>query len=296
MEDKANSGRPKKPIYSTITTVKEERPASPGRARLYDIIFQADTPSGKAFDIALLLLIVLSVLVVMLDSVEEIKAEYGFWFYICEWIFTVLFTIEYGLRLFAVRKPSRYALSFFGVVDLLAVLPTYISLFIAGAQTLLVIRVFRLLRIFRVFKLTRFMGEAHMLTEAMKASRHKIIVFLGVVMSMVLIMGTLVYLLEGPQRGFTSIPRSVYWAIVTMTTVGYGDIAPQTIAGQTIAAFMMILGYGIIAVPTGIVTVEIAQVKTGEATEAVQPTCHCGLDDHGEDAIYCRRCGNKLEK
>jgi voltage-gated potassium channel len=296
MENKSNRSEPKQPIYTPITTADEERPTTPLRAKIHDIIFLADTPSGKTFDVALLILIVLSILIVMLDSVEEISSQYGLIFYALEWLFTVLFTAEYILRLSAVRKPSRYALSFFGIVDLLAVVPTYLSLFFAGAQTLLIIRVLRLLRIFRVFKLTRFMGEAQMLTVAMKASRHKIIIFLGVVMSLVLILGTLVYLIEGPSRGFTSIPRSVYWAIVTMTTVGYGDIAPQTVAGQTIAAFMMILGYGIIAVPTGIMTVEIAQARGGDAGEPQITTCHCGLDDHTDDALFCRHCGNKLQK
>ncbi|MDP8223135.1 MAG: ion transporter [Candidatus Lernaella stagnicola] len=276
----------------TIRTQSEEKPPSPWRARLHEIIFEADTPLGKAFDILLFILIILSVFAVMLESVSWLRADYGRILYLIEWAFTILFTIEFILRLICVRRPSAYATSFFGVVDLLAVLPTYLSLVIAGTQTLLIIRVLRLLRVFRVFKLTRYLGEARLLTTALKASRHKIVVFLWTVLTAVIIMGSLMYLVEGEASGFTSIPRGVYWAVVTMTTVGYGDIAPQTILGQTIAAFIMILGYAIIAVPTGIVSAELIQhVKTQTNTQACP---NCSAEGHDDDADYCKFCGSKL--
>ena len=280
------------PRWAARAASGEERPLTPRRALWYDIIFEADTPAGKAFDVALLLLIVLSVAAVMLESVEAVRLRAGALLLGLEWTFTVIFTFEYIARLVCVRRPSRYALSFFGIVDLLAILPTYLSIFFAGSHALLIIRVLRLLRTFRVFKLTRFMGQASMLASALKSSREKIIVFLGAVLSTTLIMGSLMYLVEGPENGFTNIPRSVYWAIVTMTTVGYGDIAPQTIVGQIIASFMMILGYGIIAVPTGIVTVELAEAARGNADTVRCPSCDCG--GHDPDAVYCRRCGTAL--
>jgi len=281
-----------RPVLSSIRTSKEEKPLSARRARLHEIIFEADTPAGKAFDVVLLVSIVLSVVAVMLDSVSGIQERYGGLLYGIEWFFTILFTIEYLLRLGSVLHPSRYALSFFGVVDLLAVIPTYLSLAIAGAQTLLVIRIIRLLRIFRVFKLTRYLGEARLLTTAMKSSLHKIVVFLFGVLTVVVIMGTLMYLIEGPASGFTSIPRGVYWAIVTMTTVGYGDIAPVTILGQAIAAFVMILGYAIIAVPTGIFSVELVQAIRQPVSTKACPGC--SADGHDSDAVYCKYCGTKL--
>jgi len=280
------------PRWSARATASEERPLTPKRALWYDIIFEADIPAGKVFDVSLLLLIILSVVAVMLESVEGIRAEAGGLLLGVEWAFTVIFTFEYIARLVCVRHPSRYALSFFGIVDFLAILPTYLSLFFAGTHALLIIRVLRLLRTFRVFKLTRFMGQATMLAVALKSSREKIIVFLGAVLSITLIMGSLMYLVEGSENGFSSIPQGVYWAIVTMTTVGYGDIAPQTILGQVIASFMMILGYGIIAVPTGIVTVELAEAARG-SREVV--TCgSCGTKGHNADAAFCRRCGAPL--
>ena len=262
------------------------------RGRLHEIIFEAETPLGRTFDVVLLMAILLSVLVVMLDSVEPIQVRYGHLLDILEWIFTVLFTIEYLARLVAVTKPFRYARSFFGLVDLLSILPTYLSLMLVGAESFLVIRILRLLRVFRVFKLVRYIGEASQLTDALRASRPKIIVFIGAVFTMVVIMGTVMYLVEGREHGFTSIPRSIYWAVVTLTTVGYGDIAPKTVLGQTIASFIMILGYGIIAVPTGIVTAEITQQKVRGTTRKACPGC--GKEGHDEDADYCKFCGDPL--
>jgi voltage-gated potassium channel len=259
---------------------------------MYEVIFEAETPAGKAFDVALLLFIVMSVVAVMLDSVPSIRSRHGQLIRVVEWGFTIAFSIEYVLRLVCVRRPWRYALSFYGVVDLLAVLPTYLSLVFAGAQTLLVIRALRLLRVFRVFKLTHFLGEARMLSVAIQASLHKIIVFLGTVLSLVLVIGTLMYLIEGPENGFTSIPESVYWAIVTMTTVGYGDIAPRTVVGRALAAGVMILGYAIIAVPTGIVSVELSQARRKAFTARACPSC--GSEGHDPDAEFCKRCGANL--
>lgn len=263
------------------------------RLKAYEVIFEADTPAGKAFDVLLIAAILVSVVVVMLDSVEEIAATYRVPFRRAEWFFTALFTVEYVLRLFAVRRPSSYALSFFGVVDLLAVLPTYLSLLIPGGQYLIVIRILRVLRVFRVLKLAHYMGEAHVLIQALRQSRFKITVFLFTVMTVVVVVGALLYLIEGAEAGFTSIPRSVYWAIVTLTTVGYGDIAPLTPVGQTLAAMVMILGYAIIAVPTGIITVELSQASRGKPPEMV--CSGCGSRGHDTDARHCKQCGRKLE-
>jgi len=282
----------KKSFIRPILTASEQKPLSPWRGRLHEIIFEAHTPAGKAFDVALLLAIVLSVIAVMLESVESVRVQYGGLLQGIEWFFTIVFTIEYVLRLITVLHPSRYATSFFGLVDLLAVVPTYISLFVAGAQTLLVIRIIRLLRVFRVFKLTRYLGEARYLTIALRSSRHKVVVFLATVLTLVVIIGTLMYLIEGPTNGFTSIPRSVYWAVVTMTTVGYGDIAPKTVFGQTLAAFVMILGYAIIAVPTGIVSAELVQVSRKQQSPEVCPGC--GAEGHDQDADFCKHCGTRL--
>ncbi len=262
------------------------------RARLHEIIFEAETPFGKAFDVSLLVAIVLSVVVVCLETVAEVRAVYGARLRAAEWLFTIVFTIEYLLRLACVGRPWRYARSFFGVVDLLAIVPTYLSLAVAGTQSLIVIRALRLLRVFRVLKLAHFVGEARLLHAALRASSRKIIVFLGGVMTVVLIVGALMYLVEGAENGFTSIPQSVYWAIVTMTTVGFGDVVPQTVPGKILASAVMILGYGIIAVPTGIVTVEIAgALKHSTRTESCQ---ECGAEDHASDAEFCKYCGTKL--
>ncbi|MBL6444884.1 ion transporter [Fulvivirga sp. 29W222] len=263
------------------------------RVYLHEVIFEADTYEGKAFDVILLVAILLSVIAVMLESVSEIKAEYGETLYIIEWFFTALFTIEYIARLIVVTKPWRYAISFFGIVDLLSILPTFLSLVLVGAQSLLVIRSIRLLRVFRVFKLARFLGEATQLTSALKASRPKIIVFIGGVFAMTVVLGTAMYLIEGGENGFTSIPKSIYWAVVTLTTVGYGDIAPQTVLGQALATLIMILGYGIIAVPTGIVSAEMSKVKEYHPI-TTQACPHCGAEGHDSDAAYCKKCGGRL--
>ena len=273
-------------------SAEEERPLTPLRGKIYDIIFEADTPAGKGFDVLLLAAIFLSIVTVMLESVEAVRAEHQDLLNGLEWFFTLLFTIEYGFRLVSVRRASRYATSFYGVVDLLATAPTYLSLLFPGAQTLLIIRTLRLLRVFRVFKMARYLGEARMLVDALKASRAKITVFLGAVLAVVTILGSVMYLVEGPENGFTSIPSGMYWAIVTMTTVGYGDIAPKTVPGQCIAAFLMILGYGIIAVPTGIVTVEMAQAS--RKPRDPQPCPKCGEDRHENDARFCKLCGGPL--
>ncbi|MBW2273144.1 MAG: ion transporter [Deltaproteobacteria bacterium] len=263
------------------------------RKRLWVIIFEADTPAGKAFDVALLLIILLSIAAVMMESVDFIADDFGPWLYYAEWGFTAFFTVEYGLRLLCVERPLGYARSFFGVVDLLAVIPTYLSLLFPGAQSLLIIRSLRLLRIFRVFKLGRFLGEADVLMDALHASRHKIIVFLGTVMILLTIFGSTMYLIEGGENGFTSIPRAIYWAVVTMTTVGYGDIAPQTVPGQILAAAVMIMGYSILAVPTGIVTAEIVDAVVRQPV-TTRGCPECMTMGHLSDARFCKDCGAQL--
>lgn len=261
------------------------------RYRMHEIIFEADTFWGKAFDITLLAAIILSVLTVMLESVAELEARYGYILKILEWFFTIIFSLEYIARISCVSRPFRYIFSFLGLIDLLSILPTYLSLFSISTQYLVVIRSVRLLRIFRILKLSRYMGEAKVLLIALKESRYKIIVFLGTVLSLVLIMGTLMYLIEGPENGFTNIPKSIYWAIVTLTTVGYGDIAPKTMLGQLIASAIMILGYAILAVPTGIVSVELANAQQKVDTRACM---QCSREGHDTDAFYCKYCGAKL--
>ncbi|MEM9693375.1 MAG: ion transporter [Myxococcota bacterium] len=261
------------------------------RERIYTVIFEHDTKAGKAFDVALLVAVMLSVVVVILESVRAVHDMYGGALRALEWVLTALFTLEYGLRLYAAPSRLRYATSFFGVVDLVAVVPAYVSLFVPGAQQFLVVRIFRLLRTFRVLKLVRYRTEADALQAALAASLPKIVVFVGTVLSVVVITGAAMHLVEGPQHGFEDIPRSMYWAIVTMTTVGYGDIAPATTLGRGIASFIMILGYGIIAVPTGIVSAEIAR----HSPESTTPPCpSCGAVDHQADALHCRRCGARL--
>ncbi len=263
------------------------------KARIYDVIFLADTPAGKTFDVALIAAIVVSVAVVMLDSVDAISASRRNTFFIAEWLFTILFSIEYLLRLITVRKASKYALSFFGVIDLLAVLPTYLSLLLPGGQYLIVIRILRVLRVFRVLKLAQYVGEARTLGAAFRASRYKIIVFLFTVLTIVVIVGSMMFIIEGADAGFTSIPRGVYWAVVTLTTVGYGDIHPLTPVGQFLAALVMIMGYGIIAVPTGIVTVELAQLAQRSGSSLHCPSC--GSEAHDGDARHCKECGSELD-
>ena len=268
------------------------QPMARWRSQFHEIIFEADTPAGKLFDVVLIGSIILSVIVVILDSVPWIQFKYGAILYALEWFFTILFTIEYILRLLCVYRPIHYATSFFGVVDLLAILPTYISLFIPGSQYLLTIRVLRLLRIFRVFKLAPYINEAQVITTALRASRRKISVFLLGVMTIVIIIGSLMYVVEGAENGFIDIPTGIYWAIVTLTTVGYGDISPQTAVGKTLASVVMIIGYGIIAVPTGIVTVELSQAVKHQVTTQACPSC--GLEGHDFDARHCKYCGSHL--
>jgi voltage-gated potassium channel len=265
---------------------------SPWRRKLHEIIFEADTPGGKAFDVALLLAILLSVAAVLLESVADIRVRHGAALRTVEWVFTILFTVEYILRLICVGRPTRYAMSFFGIVDFLAIVPTYLSVLLPGAQSLIVIRALRLLRVFRVLKLAHFVGEASMLRAALHASSRKIVVFLGTVLTLVLIIGALMYLIEGERHGFTNIPKSIYWAIVTMTTVGYGDIAPATVLGRFLASAVMIIGYGIIAVPTGIVTVELAGVR--KRSISTQSCPDCAAEGHDADATFCKYCGARL--
>ncbi|AKB25320.1 Potassium voltage-gated channel subfamily KQT [Methanosarcina sp. MTP4] len=261
------------------------------RNTLYTIIFEAESPAGKLFDEILILAILLSIIVVMLDSVSSIAAIHGDLFYTLEWIFTILFTVEYFLRLICVGRPIRYATSFFGIIDLLAILPTYLSLMLPGSQYLLVIRSLRLLRVFRVLKLAQYIGEADLLIRALRASRRKITLFLFTVLTLVVILGSLMYVIEGADSGFTSIPRSIYWAIITLTTVGYGDIVPETNLGQALASIIMIIGYSIIAVPTGIVTSEITYASKYLGGRV----CHnCSFEGNDSDARYCKRCGAKL--
>ena len=261
------------------------------RAVGHEVIFESDTRAGKAFDVVLLIVILASILAVTLETVASIDARFGPQLRALEWAFTFLFTLEYVLRLLCVRRPSSYALSFFGLVDLLAILPSYISLLVPGAQALLVIRTVRILRVFRVLKLAHYVSESEDLMRALYASRRKIAVFVFAVLTLVMVFGSLMYLIEGPERGFTSIPRGLYWAVVTMSTVGYGDISPQTDLGQAISAFVMILGYGIIAVPTGIVSAELASPRHGVSGQACPS---CGGGGHDLDARFCRLCGFRL--
>ena len=268
------------------------KPESSLRSRLHEIIFEADTPVGKGFDILLIVTILTSVIVVLMDSVQVIHARHAQALALIDWIITALFTIEYAFRLFSVRRPAMYMRSFYGIVDLLAILPAYIGLFIPGARYLQVIRILRVLRVFRVLKLVQYLREAQLLVSALRASWRKITVFLFTILILVIIFGCIVYIIEGEANGFTSIPRSIYWAIVTLTTVGYGDISPKTGFGQAFAAIIMILGYAIIAVPTGIITVEMSKAET--KTISTQACPGCGGEGHDDDARYCKHCGAKL--
>lgn len=263
------------------------------RAKLFTIIFEADTRAGRYFDQGLLLAILVSLLVVMLDSVDGLAGRYKTLLTALEWGFTVLFSIEYVLRLYCTGRRWRYALSFFGMVDLLAILPTYLALFFPELNALLALRVLRMLRVFRVFKLTAYLCEVSLLATAMRESSRKILVFLSVVLTVVMVMGTLMYVIEGPSNGFTSIPVSIYWAITTMTTVGFGDIAPKTDLGRFISSLMMLMGWGTLAVPTGIVTTEMAVTRLG--VNVTTRTCgQCMTEGLGADDIYCRWCGDRL--
>lgn len=263
------------------------------RNRLHEIIFEADTRAGLAFDVGLLAAIVASVAVVMLSSVPSFGARYGQLFFAFEWGFTLLFTLEYVLRLLAVERPGLYARSFFGIVDLVSILPTFLGLFLGGSHALLMVRVLRLIRIFRIFKLSHYLAEGETLMLALQRSQQKITVFLTTILASVVVMGSIMFVVEGPEHGFTSIPVSVYWAIVTVTTVGYGDIAPKTIPGQVIASVAMILGYAILAVPTGIVTVELTEARR-RAPITTQACTECGAEGHDHDARYCKFCGAGL--
>ncbi len=259
--------------------------------RLYEIIFEADTPAGKLFDLVLLVVILVSVILVMLESVPTIAVKDLNVLKTFEWIITAIFTVEYLLRIAIVKKPISYIFSFYGIIDFLSVIPTYLSLIIVGSHSLVVIRMLRLLRIFRILKLTRYTSAGRTLGRAMWASREKISVFIFMVIILVVIIGTIMYLVEGEENGFTSIPTSIYWAIVTLTTVGYGDISPVTSLGQFLASIVMIMGYAIIAVPTGIVTSELMKPTSKQNTQA----CHnCLCESHDDDAAFCKKCGHKI--
>jgi voltage-gated potassium channel len=266
------------------------------RKNVHEIIFESDTKTGRYFDYVLFAAIILSVVIVMLDSVASLNAKYGEIFWAIEWALTILFTIEYLLRIIAVDKPSKYIFSFYGIIDFLAIVPTYLSIFLIGSQYLIVLRILRLLRIFRVLKLVRYVGAAETLRVAIENSRGKIIVFIEVVLVLVVVIGSMMYLIEGPPNGFTSIPKSIYWAIVTVTTVGYGDIAPNTVLGQMLASVLMITGYAIIAVPTGIITTEMGKIKETRIKLNTQVCQSCHHHLHDDDAKYCKKCGNSLGK
>ena len=272
------------------------------KSKLHTIIYEADTPMGKLFDVVLLILILVSVVLVMLESVSSIDTHYHDFLYFGEWVITIFFTIEYILRIITVKKPSNYIFSFYGIIDFLSTIPLYISFILAGSNALLAVRALRLLRVFRILKITRYMGEANKLNKALRDSKPKILVFLFAVLILSIIAGTIMYLVEGEQSGFVSIPISVYWCIVTLTTVGFGDIAPVTPLGQFIAAIIMIMGYGIIAVPTGIVSAEYASKKTHTVDDPeyihvnTQSCQNCNENNHNDNAEFCHKCGSTLHQ
>ena len=270
------------------------RPLAGWRLATYTVVFEADTRTGRLFDLALLWLIVISVAVVMLDSVASINARWGTWFTWLEWGFTAIFTIEYVLRLACVRRPWRYARSAFGLIDLLAIVPTYLALLAPGLHSLINVRVLRLLRIFRILKLTAYVAEYGALGRALMVSRRKVAVFLSFVLLVVLVMGTLMYVVEGPENGFTSVPMSVYWAISTVTTVGFGDITPKTDLGKLIASVMMLLGWGTLAVPTGIVSAEFTAQRFAPPVPTTRSCQVCLSEGHQPQSHYCRDCGAPL--
>jgi voltage-gated potassium channel len=263
------------------------------KTRMHEVIFESNTLAGKAFDICLLISILASIVVVMLDSISSFHPRFSRTFFILEWGFTILFTIEYLLRLICIKKPLRYVFSFLGLVDLLSILPMYLSIFLAGAQSLLVFRALRLLRIFRIFRLSHFLSEISFLREALKSSLKKISIFMLVVIAIVIILGSIMYIVESDESGFTSIPESIYWAIVTITTVGYGDMTPITPAGKLIASLIMLIGYCIIAVPTGIITTEIALMARSEK-KGTESCPGCGKEGHDSNAVFCKYCGERL--
>ncbi len=257
------------------------------------MIYEADTRAGKLFDVVLLIAILTSILFVMLESVVPIQKKYGYLLNIAEWVITVLFSVEYFLRIISIKNPIRYVFSFYGIIDLLSILPKYLSIILVGSQNLAALRALRLLRVFRILKLGRYIGESNRLLVALRASRAKIAVFLFFIVIMCIILGTVMYMIEGSENGFTSIPRSVYWSIVTLTTVGYGDIAPQTPLGQLVASIIMILGYAIIAIPTGIVSSEMTKTVIDTNTQACP---HCLASHHKKEAVFCHKCGGKLNE
>ena len=261
--------------------------------KLHDVIYESNTVAGKAFDVSLLVVILASILVVMLDSVQRYHQRYGKLFDILEWMFTILFTIEYILRLICIKRPLLYVRSFLGTIDMLAIIPSYLSIFFVGAQSLLVLRALRLLRIFRIFKLNHFLNEMDYLRTAIKASLKKISIFMLVVLTLVIILGSVMYLVENGENGFNSIPDSIYWAIVTITTVGYGDISPVTPMGKFIASLIMFIGYGIIAVPTGIFTAEVA-IARRNSSKSAEVCPGCGREGHDNNARFCKFCGAEL--
>ena len=262
------------------------------REKIWRIIFGTDTPAGRLFDLVLIYAILLSVAAIVLDSVTLLHRDFGRWFYYTEWFFTLLFTFEYFLRIYVSRRPLRYIFSFLGLVDLISIIPSYLALVVSGANYLLVIRMIRVLRVFRVLKLVRYMEEASVLMRALYLARRKILVFFVTVLVLSFIFGCLMFVVEGPGNGFTSIPKSIYWTIVTITTVGYGDMTPQTVLGQLISTVAMLLGYSIIAIPTGIITAELAS-ELGRS-RAGQRCQNCGRAGHEADACHCRHCGVSL--
>ncbi len=274
--------------------MKDYKPDEGWRHKLHEIIYGTHTPAGKTFDIVLLIVILYSVVIVMLESVPRIDVKYHSFLNISEWIVTILFTVEYIVRIICIRKPRKYIFSFFGIVDLLSTIPKYLSFFLVGSQYITAFRALRLLRVFRILKLVRYVGESNNLLRALRASRAKIFIFVFFVLIISVLLGTIMYLVEGPENGFNSIPHSVYWTIVTLTTVGYGDISPQTGVGQFIATFVMIIGYGIIAVPTGIVTVEYSKQRRRKGTGALLACENCLATGHVEEANHCYNCGSKL--
>ncbi|WP_211295627.1 ion transporter [Polaribacter porphyrae] len=261
--------------------------------RLHEIIYEADTKEGKLFDVVLLIAIIASILLVMLESVDSFDEKHHKALYVGEWIITILFSIEYILRIISIKKPSKYIFSFYGIIDLLSTIPIYLSFIFVGSQGLVALRALRLLRIFRILKLARYIGASNKLMLALKASRAKIAVFLFFVLIVCIILGTVMYMVEGAENGFTNIPKSIYWAIVTLTTVGFGDIAPQTPLGQLIASVIMILGYSIIAIPTGIVSSEMTKT-TSKEDHNTQSCPNCLKENHKEKAVFCYNCGSIL--
>jgi len=263
------------------------------KKKLYETIFEADTREGKAFDICLIFLILISIFLVIIDSIETVHEKLALQLRVAEWIITLIFSVEYLLRIYVVRKPFRYILSFYGIIDLLAIMPGFLVFIFSGGQSLVVIRAIRLLRIFRIFKLGRYTSAGRTLIMALYRSREKIFMFISFILTLVVIFGTIMYLVEGEENGFTSIPVSIYWAVVTLTTVGYGDISPVTGLGQFLASIIMIMGYAIIAVPTGIVTSEMIKLPAKINTQVCS---HCMFDKHDDDASFCKKCGSLLDK